>query len=65
MKTSELIKLLKRSKKCYLVEHRKAHDRWYSEITNKYFYVPRHGAKEIANGTAAAILRDAGIMEER
>ena len=60
MKTSELIKLLKKNK-CHLTDHGKEHDEWYSPITGLYFRVPRHGSKEIATGTANAILKDAGI----
>ena len=60
MKTSELIKLLKKTH-CRLAEHGKEHDKWYSEITGKTFMIPRHGGKEIPTGTANRILRDAGI----
>ncbi|MCI7328073.1 MAG: type II toxin-antitoxin system HicA family toxin [Clostridiales bacterium] len=61
MKTSELIKLLSKTKKCYLVEHGSEHDKWHSEITGKDFRVPRHKSKEIPKGTLNAILRDAGL----
>lgn len=61
MKTSELIKLLKSSKKCYLVAHGKEHDKWHSDITNRDFRVPRHQSKEIPSGTALNILKDAGL----
>jgi hypothetical protein len=47
MKTSELAKMLKKSKQCYIKDHGKEHDRWHSEITGKDFMVPRHPAKEI------------------
>ena len=60
MKVSELIKLLKKSK-CYLTEHGKEHDEWYSPITDKKFRIPRHQSKEIATGTANRILKDAGL----
>ena len=50
MKVSELSKLLKKNG-CYLVEHGKEHDEWYSEITGKSFRLPRHQSKEIATGT--------------
>lgn len=60
MKTSELTKLLKKNH-CYLTEHGKEHDRWYSETTGKTFMVPRHCGKEIPTGTASRILKDAGI----
>ncbi len=60
MKTSELTKLLKKNK-CYLVEHGKEHDRWYSELTERTFVIPRHGSKEIPTGTAKRIMKDAGV----
>ncbi|MDY5463214.1 type II toxin-antitoxin system HicA family toxin [Hornefia butyriciproducens] len=61
MKTSELIKMLKKTKQCYLVEHGKEHDKWHSDITGKDFRVPRHASKEIPKGTQNAIMRDAGL----
>ena len=61
MKTSELIKLLKKSGRCRLVEHGREHDKWHSEITGKNFMVPRHSSKEIKKGTAERIMKDAGI----
>ena len=39
MKTSELIKLLKKNH-FRLAEHGKEHDKWYSEITGKTFMIP-------------------------
>ena len=60
MKVSELIKQLKKNH-CYLVEHGKEHDKWYSEKTQKSFMVPRHGSKELPTGTANRILMDAGM----
>lgn len=61
MKTSELIKKLKKTKKCYFVEHGKEHDKWHSDITGKDFRVPRHQSKEIRPGTLDAIMKDAGL----
>mgnify|MGYP000244041085 FL=1 len=60
MKVSELTKLLKKNS-CYLTEHGKEHDEWYSPITEKYFRVPRHQSKEIPNGTLNRIMKDAGL----
>ncbi|SNU08620.1 HicA toxin of toxin-antitoxin [Lachnospiraceae bacterium] len=60
MKTSELVKKLKKQG-CYLTDHGKEHDEWYSPITQKYFRIPRHKRKEIPNGTAVRIMKDAGI----
>lgn len=60
MKTSELIKILKKNG-CYFVEHGKEHDKWYSEVTGKYFRLWRHPSKEVPTGTLNRILKDAGI----
>lgn len=60
MKVSELTKILNRGT-CYLTEHGKEHDEWYSPITDKHFRVPRHQSKEIATGTVNRILKDAGL----
>lgn len=61
MKTSELVKKLRNSKQCYIVEHGKEHDKWHSNITGKDFRVPRHHSKELPTGTLNAILKDAGL----
>ena len=60
MKVSELTKLLTKNG-CYLVEHGKEHDKWFSPITNKYFMVPRHPSMELPTGTANKIMKDAGL----
>lgn len=59
MKTSELLKLLKKNGIVF-VQHGKKHDHYYSPITGITFPVPRH-AKEIAAGTLKSIKKDAGI----
>ena len=59
MKTSELIKLLKRAQ-CRRIRNGSRHDIWYSPMTNREFPVPRHKA-EIPTGTLLHILHDAGI----
>jgi predicted RNA binding protein YcfA (HicA-like mRNA interferase family) len=61
LKTSELIRKLRKAG-CTLVNHKTRHDEWFSPITQRGFMVPRHGGKEIANGTAISILKDAGII---
>ena len=61
MRVSELIKTLKKTGYCRLVEHGAEHDKWYSEKTGKSFMVPRHPGKEIPNGTLNRILKDAGL----
>ena len=60
MKYSELKKLLKKNG-CYLKEHGKRHDMWYSPKTGKTFPVLRHDGKEAAKGTLDSILKDAGL----
>ena len=59
MKTSELIKILKKNK-CCVSRHGTRHDIWYSRMTGKEFAVPRHKS-EIPIGTLRHILGDAGI----
>lgn len=59
MKTSELIKLLKKNG-VELIKHGKSHDIYYSPKTNTKISVPRHGV-EVPTGTANGILKDAGI----
>lgn len=60
MKTSELVKILKKGG-CYIIRHGKRHDIWYSPKTGNKLEVDRHGSKEIATGTANTILKDAGL----
>lgn len=59
MKTSELLKLLKKNGITF-IRHGKGHDIYYSPITDKQFTVPRHAA-EVKTGTANNILKDAGL----
>ena len=61
MKTSELVKILKKTKMCQLIEHGAEHDRWHSDITGKDFRIPRHPAKDIKPGTLDRIMKDAGL----
>ena len=60
MKTSELTKKL-RNGGCKFTGHGAEHDDWYCPATGKTVRVPRHGAKEVATGTANRILKDAGL----
>ncbi len=60
MKGSELKRMLGNAG-CYFVEDGKEHEKWHSDITGKDFRVPRHDSKEVKNGTANRILKDAGI----
>ena len=60
MKTSELTRRLKKAG-CFLDTNGVNHEIWYSPLTGKRFCVPRHPAKEIPNGKADRIMRDAGL----
>ena len=60
MKYSEFIKKLKDAG-CQLVSSGAEHDRWYSPITDSFFYVPRHQSKEIPTGTLHRLKKEAGI----
>ena len=52
--------LLKRNR-CHFVEHGRAHDKWYSDITGKSFRVPRQSGRSLPAGTVTNILKDAGL----
>ena len=60
MKGSEL-KIKLRKAGCYKVREDTNHEKWFSPITKKYFWVPRHNSQEIAKGTLNKILKDAGL----
>ena len=60
MKVRELERKLK-AQGCYFVRHGKRHDLWFSPITNSPFPIPRHGAKEVPDGTLVDILEQSGI----
>ena len=60
LKVSEMIKKLKKIG-CYIKEHGKEHDEWYSPVTKKSFRVPRHPSKDLAKGTAHSIMKDSGL----
>lgn len=61
MKTSELVKLLKKYG-CYLVREGGNHQIYRSPITGNVIQVWRH-AKEVPTGTVNKILKDAGIKK--
>ena len=60
MKVSELVKMLKKSG-CTFVRSGAKHDEWYSPVTDRTFFIPRHKAKEIPSGTLSSIMKDAGL----
>ena len=60
MKSSDLIKLLKRNR-CEFIRHGKGdHQIWFSPITGKKFPVP-HPKKQLPIGTLKSIKKMAGI----
>ncbi len=60
MKTNEMKRRLIAGG-CYLVKEKTNHEWWFSPITNKNFPIPRHGAKEIPNGTLLQISKQSGV----
>jgi len=60
MKTSELLKKLKKEVGVKFVAHKTKHDLYHSPITGKTFMIPRHKG-EIKPGTLHSILTDAGL----
>lgn len=60
MKISEPLKILKKHG-CIFVRSGGNHDVWYSPKSQQKIILPRHGAKEVATGTAKSILKKAGI----
>lgn len=60
MKVNEVLKLLKRDG-WYLHRHGKRHDLYRHETKPNQIPIPRHQAKEVANGTLDSILKDAGL----
>jgi predicted RNA binding protein YcfA (HicA-like mRNA interferase family) len=63
MKRSELEKRL-RDAGCVLSRHGSRHDKWENPKTSKFEWVPRH-SKEVATGTALAILKNLDAWERK
>lgn len=61
MKGSELKRRLRKAG-CYKVAEGTNHEKWYSPLTDRYFFVPRHNSQEVDTGTAQQILKDAGLI---
>lgn len=57
MKTNEFVRRLKDAG-CTLVRHGGGHDKWYSPITGKSRFVPRHGTKEVPEGLLKSLTKD-------
>ncbi|MBO5514990.1 MAG: type II toxin-antitoxin system HicA family toxin [Schwartzia sp.] len=60
MKVSELKRIL-RQHDCRFLHEGSNHEWWYSPITDRKFFVPRHDSQEMRKGTAEVILKQAGI----
>lgn len=60
MKGSELKRKLRKAG-CYLEEQGTNHEKWFSPITQKHFWVPRHDSQEVHPKTLHKILKDAGL----
>lgn len=60
MKVSEMVKLLKKAG-WKIKRHGSSHDIWFNPQTGATVSIPRHGAKELPSGTAANIMKDAGL----
>lgn len=61
MKTSELIKKLRKAGCYFEKQGAGSHEIWYSPITGKHFVIANHGGKEVPTGTEKAILKQAGL----
>lgn len=60
MRYSELKRKLRRAG-CYKVHEDANHEKWFSPITQKHFWVPRHDSQEVNPKTLHKILKDAGL----
>lgn len=60
MKGSELKRKLKKAD-CYKKSEDTNHEKWYSPITNKSFWIPRHDSQEVHPDTLHSILKAAGL----
>jgi len=61
MKTSELMKKLKKEGCFFVRQGAGRHEIWYSPITENNFVLANHGSKEVPKGTERAILKQAGV----
>ena len=60
MKGSELKRKLRKAGCCKVSEDTN-HERWYSPITDRKFWIPRHDSQEIKPATLHSILKAAGL----
>ena len=57
MKTKQFVRSLKATG-CRLVRHGGGHDKWFSPITGKSRFVPRHGSNEVPPGLLKSLKKD-------
>ena len=62
MKYSELKRRLRKAG-CRKVKECANHEKWFSPITQEYFFVPRHDSQEVKPATLESILKAAGLKE--
>ena len=62
MKVSELIRLIKRSTRCYKIRSGANHDIWFNPDTGVEFLIPRHRSQELPRGTERNIKKAAGLL---
>lgn len=46
---------------CQFIRNGTRHEVWYSPLTDHEFTLPRHQAKEVANGTLNKIEKQSGV----
>jgi mRNA interferase HicA len=61
LKSSELLKKLKKGGFRFLRQGKGSHEIWYNPETGVELVVTNHGSKEVAKGLAEKILKQAGI----
>lgn len=61
MKYSELKRKLKKAGFNFERQGKGSHQVWYNKQSGKRIIFPDHGGKEIPKGTAAGIMKDAGL----
>ncbi|MDY2865867.1 MAG: type II toxin-antitoxin system HicA family toxin [Sodaliphilus sp.] len=50
---------------CFLKRSGARHDIWYSPITERIFPIPRHGSKEVPQGTEQNIRKLSGVQKNK
>ena len=50
---------------CYKVHEDTNHERWYSPITKRDFWMGRHNNEEVKSGTESGLRKQAGVPKKR